>query len=412
MKNYHEILGISKDATIEEIEEVYQRLKSFDLITEEILEARDVLINLQQKITVNKDNHDVVPVKLDLVDNASTTQAKLEENNTNNDLDKKDNQKEHTMVYLSVILIAAALFLLLKIIINNHNLEIAKRSEETSSYEATKSNNSEYSEETQEEEKYYSENDYYDREGYTDLINNIEIGDVLIGIINNQGLNIRSGLGMNHSIIGYLNEESFVFVFGEFNDWYDICYPVGEDLKFGWVYYEYLDVYAYDYDTELYTDYIIQSSAETTSYSNSNTSTNQTSTSIETSSTETSTVTAKKSYFTIGSSKEDVINIMGDPTGTSSNSLSYKYSSVYLNSNDEVIGFSDISNNLKVHMGNADGSYFTLGSSKEEVLGAMGTPKNVSIYGNSYGYEYSTIYFDSSNKVSDYSNISNNLKLK
>lgn len=53
--------------------------------------------------------------------------------------------------------------------------------------------------------------------------------------------------------------------------------------------------------------------------------------------------------------------------------------------------------------------YFTIGSSKDEVLAIQGTPS--SVIGNSFLYGYSSVDFQG-DRVSGYSNISKNLKVR
>ncbi|WP_010281068.1 DnaJ domain-containing protein [Bacillus timonensis] len=113
--------------------------------------------------------------------------------------------------------------------------------------------------------------------------------------------------------------------------------------------------------------------------------------------------------FTLGSSKDDVLKAMGTPTSIYHNSWGYQYSDVTFDA-DKVVGWSDISDNLNVFISEPISSVsFTIGSSKEEVLEAMGTPSGVS--NNSWSYDYSTVRFDSNGFVESYSNISDNLRV-
>jgi curved DNA-binding protein CbpA/outer membrane protein assembly factor BamE (lipoprotein component of BamABCDE complex) len=119
--------------------------------------------------------------------------------------------------------------------------------------------------------------------------------------------------------------------------------------------------------------------------------------------------------FSLGSSKQEVVDAMGTPTSVSTydNSWEYGYSQVRFNYNHQVTGWSDISNNLKVYLGDAlPKTTFTVGSSKQEVIEAMGTPTSISTYDNSWGYKYSTVKFDDNDNVESWSNISKNLKLQ
>lgn len=111
--------------------------------------------------------------------------------------------------------------------------------------------------------------------------------------------------------------------------------------------------------------------------------------------------------FTLGSSKEEVEAIMGAPDSNIFDSWSYKFSNLQFD-NDKVIGWSNISRNLKVSIGNKknDAKPVTIGSTKQQVVDAMGTPD--SMMANTWGYAFSTIEFDNE-KVIGWSNISHNL---
>lgn len=124
--------------------------------------------------------------------------------------------------------------------------------------------------------------------------------------------------------------------------------------------------------------------------------------------------------ITMGSSKEDVARALGSPYAIdnySGNSLIkwyYNYDSmVMFDSNYKVDGWVNNSHNLKITMGQKDNNAppFTIGSSSEDVIKAMGTPDELSAddvdisfnnlkwkYGNSY------IYFAAAQKVKGYEN--------
>lgn len=117
-----------------------------------------------------------------------------------------------------------------------------------------------------------------------------------------------------------------------------------------------------------------------------------------------------KGFFTIGSTKDDVLIAQGTPKSITGNTFGYDYSTVYFQ-NDRVIGWSNISRNLRVKMysnSSTTESYFTVGSTKDDVIKIQGTPDNIT--GNTFGYGYSTVYFQN-NQVKSWSNISNNLKV-
>lgn len=55
---------------------------------------------------------------------------------------------------------------------------------------------------------------------------------------------------------------------------------------------------------------------------------------------------------------------------------------------------------------------FSLGSTKVEVVNAMGTPTSFSIYGNEWGYGGSTIEFDENDVVIDWTDYLEKLRIK
>ena len=122
-----------------------------------------------------------------------------------------------------------------------------------------------------------------------------------------------------------------------------------------------------------------------------------------------------RGYFTIGSTKDEVLEIQGTPSSVTGNTWHYKDSSVDFYG-DQVSGYSNISKNLKVRIlpGNDTSEaksrgYFTIGSTKDEVLEIQGTPSSVT--GNTWHYGDSLVDFYR-DRVSDYSNSSKNLKVR
>lgn len=68
---------------------------------------------------------------------------------------------------------------------------------------------------------------------------------------------------------------------------------------------------------------------------------------------------------------------------------------------------------LRVSLGTkkANGNPFTLGSTAEEVIAAMGTPTAIYSYG-SRDYEFSSVSFDREGKVDGWLDISDNLNIR
>ena len=129
---------------------------------------------------------------------------------------------------------------------------------------------------------------------------------------------------------------------------------------------------------------------------------------------DTSSSAAQRGYFTMGSTRQDVLDVMGTPTAISYNTFSYRYSSITF-SGEEVSGYHNISHNLLVNtLCNTSSpaalrGYFALGSTRQDVLDVMGTPSAISY--NTFSYGYSSITFNG-DEVSGYHNISNNLRVK
>ncbi|GAB6989432.1 hypothetical protein [Paenibacillus pini] len=116
--------------------------------------------------------------------------------------------------------------------------------------------------------------------------------------------------------------------------------------------------------------------------------------------------------FTLGSSRKQVINAAGTPTTYQRNSFSYGFSSVYFDDNGRIKGWSIIGNDhFNVKLGEkVEGAMpFSIGSTIEDVVAVMGTPDSYNSQG--LGYDFSTVYIVDG-KVSKVSNISNNLKYK
>lgn len=108
--------------------------------------------------------------------------------------------------------------------------------------------------------------------------------------------------------------------------------------------------------------------------------------------------------FTIGSSKDQVFKIQGPPTDFSDTRWNYSDSWVEF-TDDQVIGWHrsgsrEIGQSLWVRLAPAQGSFVdsvTVGSTKDEVLAAHGTPDTV--LSNRFGYREAWIEFDEGGRV-------------
>ena len=125
---------------------------------------------------------------------------------------------------------------------------------------------------------------------------------------------------------------------------------------------------------------------------------------------------SSQGFFTIGSTEEEVIAVMGTPTSVHDYS---SFKTLYFGSSTVTIKrgrVSEYSNSggLKVRLQSTASSlgYFTIGSTEDEVIAVMGTPTSVHDYSS-----FKTLYFGSSTvtikrgRVSEYSN-SGGLKVR
>ncbi|MEJ5365219.1 MAG: J domain-containing protein [Desulfosoma sp.] len=105
-------------------------------------------------------------------------------------------------------------------------------------------------------------------------------------------------------------------------------------------------------------------------------------------------------FFTLGSSKDEVLRVQGTPTSVRGSVWHYGFGSVRF-SEDRVVSFDNSFGNLKVRLepsreylektGGRTPSFFTIGSSADEVLAVQGTP--TSVRGNLWFYDFSDVLF-------------------
>ena len=120
-------------------------------------------------------------------------------------------------------------------------------------------------------------------------------------------------------------------------------------------------------------------------------------------------------FFTLGSLRSDVVAVQGNPSSIEDNKYLYGLSTVTFE-NDKVVGWNvNPLNPLRVRLAPhshpaGDMSYFTLGSSMDEVIAIEGTP--TAIWGNTMEYGSSSIRFDG-DKVTGWNMVpANPLKIK
>lgn len=115
--------------------------------------------------------------------------------------------------------------------------------------------------------------------------------------------------------------------------------------------------------------------------------------------------------FTLGSSQDVVKKVMGIPTSTFLYSWSYGNSLVYFDKDGKVDGWAKIDKTLKAWLGDKkkNAPPFKLGSSKGEVLEAMGTP--TSVIGGTWSYGQSAVYFDDDERVKNWTQVDRRLRV-
>ena len=98
----------------------------------------------------------------------------------------------------------------------------------------------------------------------------------------------------------------------------------------------------------------------------------------------------RKTYFTVGSTKDEVLAVQGTPTEFTDSTFTYGYSEVHFR-DDRVTTWEDRPTNpLHVKLLPAAGvehkAYFTIGSTKDQVLAVQGTPSEFTDSTFTYGY--------------------------
>ena len=119
-------------------------------------------------------------------------------------------------------------------------------------------------------------------------------------------------------------------------------------------------------------------------------------------------------YFTLGSSRDDVLAIQGAPTEVSEDEFEYGSSRVYFTHGVVGAWYNSRRNPLKVRLlpstNIARPEYFTVGSTKDDVLAIQGTPTEVSE--DEFDYGFSQVYFSEGVVRSWYNSPVNPLKVR
>ncbi len=114
-------------------------------------------------------------------------------------------------------------------------------------------------------------------------------------------------------------------------------------------------------------------------------------------------IARSRGYFTVGSTKDEVLGVQGTPTQLNAYRWSYGLSHVQFQGDRVVSWENSRYNPLKVRMIPTDEEhariarsrgYFTVGSTKDEVLGVQGTPTEVNAYRWSYGLSHVQFHGD------------------
>lgn len=102
-------------------------------------------------------------------------------------------------------------------------------------------------------------------------------------------------------------------------------------------------------------------------------------------------------FITLGSHKNDVIRTHGTPTRVMENRWYYGFSEVRFKE-ERVVGYDNFFKNLTVRMEPSESykpsaplGFFTVGSSRDDVLSVQGTP--TAVQGNLWFYELSNVQF-------------------
>jgi hypothetical protein len=126
--------------------------------------------------------------------------------------------------------------------------------------------------------------------------------------------------------------------------------------------------------------------------------------------------------FSLNSSKKEVIDSMGTPDFILSSDIlgdrwKYGSSEVEFDTNGRVRGWSNWDSNLLLTLGQkiTNASPFTIGSSKQQVINAMGTPEFIqasNILGDTWRYGSSNVKYGTNGKVEGWNDWDHNLKVE
>ncbi|SMC22429.1 DnaJ domain-containing protein [Desulfacinum hydrothermale DSM 13146] len=104
-------------------------------------------------------------------------------------------------------------------------------------------------------------------------------------------------------------------------------------------------------------------------------------------------------FFTLGSTKDEVLRVQGTPTSVRGDRWTYGFSEVRFE-DGRVVSYDNYFGNLKIRLlpspdavaaGSGSSGYFTIGSTPDQVLAVQGTP--TSIRGNLWFYQFADVLF-------------------
>ena len=117
--------------------------------------------------------------------------------------------------------------------------------------------------------------------------------------------------------------------------------------------------------------------------------------------------------FTLGSSRDEVLSVQGTPDQFGPNTFHYGHSRVTFEENQVVGWYRTHSDPLRVELlpnEPTEAEYFMIGSTRDEVLAAQGTPDQYSE--RIFKYGYSTVSFEGEIVVSTYSSVATPLNCR
>lgn len=120
-------------------------------------------------------------------------------------------------------------------------------------------------------------------------------------------------------------------------------------------------------------------------------------------------------FYTLGSSKEDVVRLQGEPEQVRHGVFRYGFSSVFFEDNVVVGWHQSPSTRLNVQLNPKrayDKDYFTIGSTRDQVIAVAGTPDHYDDGGREFRYGESRVTFQRGRVVSWHMNPSGSLEAK